>query len=183
MDKLTTAVRKARRVGALNKIAGIKAIRTAYPEPGLLEAKNFFELITGSWSHVAAVNMHALWCPEHWGDRLECRCSTDIVWCEQCDKPLAGYTFEQRKEHYNECVGEARGAKAGSTITSGALMTAVETIRKIDAEKTAGEKRAQAPAFTPGIFPNQETANYWAAEFKRDPFNWHSRLLSAAGVQ
>jgi hypothetical protein len=156
MDKLTNVVRKARRVGVLNKIEGIETIRTAYPEPGQLEAKQFFDLITGEWSHVAAVNMHALWCPEHWEDRLNCGCS----------------------------LGESRvqATAPSATTTSGQLMTAEDMIKKIDAEKTAKNATPGKPELVPGIFPNEETRDYWMAEFKRDPSNWHRRLLAAAGV-
>lgn len=71
---LCNVVRKARRVGMANKIEGIRAIREAYPDAGLLGAKAFFDTITGAWEHVPAVHMTALWCEEHWNDRLHCGC-------------------------------------------------------------------------------------------------------------
>jgi hypothetical protein len=104
-DKLTKTVRKARRVGLMNKIEAIKIVREAYPEAGLKCAKDFYEMVTGEWEHVPATSMAACWCIEHWCDRLQCRCPLLDVWCSACDRPITGLTFEQRKEHYNECNG------------------------------------------------------------------------------
>jgi len=71
-EKLTKTVRKARRLGFDNKIEAIKAIRVAYSQIGLREAKDFWDLIDGEWSIYAATEVAVMWCPEHW-DYRPCR--------------------------------------------------------------------------------------------------------------
>lgn len=128
-DKLTKTVRKARRVGLMNKIEAIKIVRESYPDAGLKGAKDFYEIVTGEWEHVPATSMAACWCVEHWCDRVNCRCPLLDVWCPACDRPLTGLAFEQRKQHYNECngatvaaAGAAKAPKQHESVQTGKLV-------------------------------------------------------------
>lgn len=73
MAKLDRTVLHARQ--SKSKIAGIAAIYKAYPKHRLLQAKQFYEMITGVYAQVPAEEVSIGWCVDHWGFKVDCACS------------------------------------------------------------------------------------------------------------